>query len=145
MKSEKGKRIELLLGSSGLRRTKPRVAILRVLLRAGKPLTQDEIAAKLGAAIPNKVTIYRVLERFCKSGLVHKAFMQKRAWHFELADKCTESQCHPHFTCKKCGVISCLVGLPVSIVKGVKKGFVIHRQRVQLEGLCPRCVGKKGR
>jgi len=145
MKSEKGKRIELLLGSSGLRRTKPRVAILGVLLRAGKPLTQDEIAAKLGAAIPNKVTIYRVLERFCKAGLVHKAFMQKRAWHFELADKCTESQCHPHFTCKKCGVISCLVGLPVSIVKGVKKGFVIHRQRVQLEGLCPRCVGKKGR
>jgi Fe2+ or Zn2+ uptake regulation protein len=145
MKSEISKRIEMLLRSSGLRRTGPRVAILRVLMRAGKPLSQEKIAAKLGPAIPNKVTIYRTLERFCEVGLVHKAFMQERAWHFELADKCTESQCHPHFTCKKCGVISCLVGLPVSIIKGVKKGFVIHRQRVQLEGLCPRCVGKKGR
>ncbi|MHC4642093.1 MAG: Fur family transcriptional regulator, partial [Planctomycetota bacterium] len=145
MKSEKGKRIEDLLRSVSLRKTGPRVAILSVLMQADKPLTQEKIAAKLGATIPNKVTIYRTLERFCKAGLVHKAFMQKRAWHFELADKCTESQCHPHFTCKKCGVISCLVGLPVSIVKGLKKGFVIHRQRVQLEGLCPRCVGKKGR
>lgn len=145
MRTETRQRIEHLLNTSGLRRTGPRVAILSVLIRAGKPLTQEEIGAKLGAAVPNKVTIYRVLERFCKAGLVHKAFMQKRAWHFELADRCTESQCHPHFTCKKCGVVSCLVGLPVSIVKGVKKGFVIHRQRVQLEGLCPRCVGKKGR
>lgn len=145
MKSETSKRIEMLLRSVDLRRTGPRVSILSVLMRAGRPLTQEEIASKLGSAVANKVTIYRVLERFCKAGLVHKAFMQKRAWHFELADRCTESQCHPHFTCKKCGVVSCLVDLPVSIVKGVKKGFVIHRQRVQLEGLCPRCVGKKGR
>lgn len=145
MKTETKLRIENLLRSVDLRRTGPRVAILSVLLHAHKPLSQDEIAAKLAPAIPNKVTIYRTLESFCKAGLVHKAFMQQRAWHFELADKCTESQCHPHFTCKKCGVISCLVGLSVSIVKGLKKGFVIHRQRVQLEGLCPRCVEKKGR
>ena len=145
MKTETKRRIENLLRSAGLRRTGPRMAILNVLLHTHKPLSQDEIAAKLAPAIPNKVTIYRTLESFCKAGLVHKAFMQKRAWHFELADKCTENQCHPHFTCKKCGVISCLVGLSVSIVKGLKKGFVIHRQRVQLEGLCPRCVGKKGR
>jgi len=145
MKSETRLRIKNLLRSVDLRRTGPRVTILSVLLRAGKPLTQDQIAAKLADAVPNKVTIYRTLERFCKAGLVHKAFMQKRAWHFELADRCTENQCHPHFTCKRCGVIRCLVGLSVSIVDGLKKGFVIHRQQVRLEGLCPRCGGKKGR
>lgn len=145
MKSETSKKIENILRTANLRRTGPRVAILSVLLHAGKPLSQDQIAAKLVPALPNKVTIYRTLESFCKAGLVHKAFMHKRAWHFELADKCTESQCHPHFACKKCGVISCLVGLSVSIVEGLKKGFVIHRQQVRLEGLCPRCGGKKGR
>lgn len=144
MKSETSHRINNLLYSAKLRRTGPRVAILDVLLKAKKPLTQVQIAAKLAETIPNKVTIYRTLERFCKVGLVHRAFMQKRAWHFELADKCSESQCHPHFTCEKCGVISCLVGLSVSIVEGLKKGFVIHRQQVRLEGLCPRCGGKKG-
>ncbi len=145
MKSETSQRIENLLNSADLRRTGPRVAILSVLLHTRKPLSQDQIAAKLAPTIPNKVTIYRTLESFCKAGLVHRAFMHKRAWHFELADRCTESQCHPHFACKKCGVISCLVGLSVSIVEGLKKGFEIHRQQVQLEGLCPRCGGKKGR
>ncbi|HUS73580.1 MAG TPA: transcriptional repressor [Sedimentisphaerales bacterium] len=145
MRAETKQKIENLLSSANLRRTGPRAAILNVLLEAGKPLTQDQIAASLGRAIPNKVTIYRTLESFCRAGLVHKAFMHKRAWHFELADKCTESQCHPHFTCKRCGVISCLVGLSVSIVEGMKKGFVIHRQQIRLEGLCPRCGGKKGR
>ena len=145
MKTETRLRIENLLMTANLRRTGPRVAILRILLEAGKPLTQGQIAANLAAVIPNKVTIYRTLESFCRAGLVHKAFMHKRAWHFELADKCTESQCHPHFACKKCGVISCLVGLSVSIVEGLKQGFVIHRQQVRLEGLCPRCVGKKSR
>ena len=145
MKTETRQRIENLLMTANLRRTGPRVAILRILLQAGKPLTQGQIAANLAAVIPNKVTIYRTLESFCKAGLVHKAFMHKRAWHFELADKCTESQCHPHFTCKRCGVIRCLVGLSVSIAEGLKKGFVIHRQQVRLEGLCPRCVGKKDR
>ncbi len=145
MKSATRLRIENLLNSADLRRTGPRAAILSVLLQAGKPLTQGQIAANLADAVPNKVTVYRTLESFCKAGLVHKAFMHKRAWHFELADRCTESQCHPHFACKKCGVISCLVGLSVSIVEGLKKGFVIHRQQVRLEGLCPRCVGKKGR
>ena len=145
MKSATRLRIDNLLRSSDLRRTSPRVAILSVLLQAQKPLTQEQISASLAPTIPNKVTIYRTLERFCGAGLVHKAFMQKRAWHYELADRCTEEQCHPHFTCKKCGVISCLAGLSVSIVKGLKKGFVIHRQQVRLEGLCPRCVGKKGR
>lgn len=145
MKTETRLRIENLLMTANLRRTGPRMAILSVLLQTNKPLTQDQIAAKLAPTIPNKVTIYRTLESFCRAGLVHKAFMQKRAWHFELADRCTESQCHPHFTCERCGVIRCLVGLSVSIVEGLKKGFVIHRQQVRLEGLCPRCGGKKGR
>lgn len=145
MKSATSKRIEDLLRSGNLRRTVPRVTILSALLKAHKPLTQDQISASLAPTIPNKVTIYRALESFCKAGLVHKAFMQKRTWHYELADKCTESQCHPHFTCKKCGVTQCLTKLSLPLVKGLNSGFIIHRQQVRLEGLCPRCVGKKGR
>jgi Fur family ferric uptake transcriptional regulator len=145
MKTETRLRIENLLRTANLRRTGPRVAILSVLMQARKPLTQDQIAAKLAPAIPNKVTIYRTLESFCEAGLVHKAFIHQRAVHFELADKCTEKQCHPHFTCSKCGVTQCLTRLSFPLVKGLNKGFVVHRQQVRLEGLCPRCVGKKDR
>lgn len=128
-----------LLKSVNLRRTTARIAVLAVLLRADKPVTQEQIAVKLGADMPNKVTIYRTLKRLLDAGLVHKAFIQKRTWHFELAHNCTEKQCHPHFTCIRCGAIQCLMGLSTSIIRGLKKGFIVHRQQVRLEGLCPGC------
>jgi len=129
-----------LLSSANLRRTGPRVAILSVLLGVGKPQTANQIAARLTPPAVNKVTIYRTLGSLLRAGLVHKAFLQKRTWNFELANRCSSVQCHPHFTCKKCGLTRCLVGVSVPIIKGLKKGFVTHRQQVRLEGLCPACA-----
>jgi len=129
-----------ILESVKLYRTKCRIAILKVLATADKPLRQDQIARRLGKNHFNKVTIYRALESFCRAGLVHKAFTHERTWHFELANRCGAVQCHPHFTCEKCGLTHCLVGVSVPIVKGLKKGFVTHRQQVWLKGLCPACA-----
>jgi Fur family ferric uptake transcriptional regulator len=129
-----------LLGSANLRRTGPRMTILAVLLGSRKPQTADQIAAKLGRPAPNRVTIYRTLEAFVEADLVHKAFLDERTWHFELADRCSSVQCHPHFICTKCGLTQCLVGLSVPVLEGLRKGFVTHRQQVRLEGLCPGCA-----
>ena len=139
MKSSAKRKIEKLLSSVNLRRTSSRVAILGVLLSVRKPQTADQIAANLAPAGPNKVTIYRTLESFLAAGLVHKAFLQGRTWHFELSGNCTESQCHPHFTCTNCGDTHCLTEMSLPMAKSPYKGFVIGRQRVQLEGLCPKC------
>lgn len=128
-----------LLRSAGLRRTKPRIAILSVLLSAGKPQTAEAIAGKLARGRLNKVTIYRSLESFVEAGLVHKAFLHKRIWHFEPADNCSASQCHPHFTCTDCGDTHCLPEITLPMATNPPSGFVIGRQRVQLEGLCPKC------
>ncbi|MHC4464097.1 MAG: hypothetical protein ACYS30_22105, partial [Planctomycetota bacterium] len=67
-------------------------------------------------------------------------FMAKRAQHFELAHKCSENQCHPHFTCTSCGSTHCLTEMSPPMAKSPHKGFVIHRQQVRLEGLCPACA-----
>jgi Fur family ferric uptake transcriptional regulator len=133
-----------LLGSAGLRRTGPRLAVLGVLLGARKPQTADQIAARLSRPAANRVTVYRTLETFLEAGLVHKAFVDERTWHFELAHNCTESQCHPHFTCTDCGDTNCLTDTSLPLAKSPGKGFVIHRQRVQLEGLCPKCNAGTG-
>jgi len=122
--------------------TENRIAVLKILLQASKPLSEEKILAKFGRNSPDKVTIYRTLETFCNAGLVHRAYVHKRAWHFELANHCGSIRCHPHFTCKSCGQTQCLLGLSVPLVKGLKKGFVIHRQQVRLEGLCPACASK---
>ena len=131
-----------LLGSVNLRRTRPRTSILGVLLDAVKPLTQEKIAVKLGDETPDKVTIYRTLDTFVDSGLVHKAYLRERSWHFELAHNCTENQCHPHFTCTDCGDTYCLTDVSIPVAATAKTGFAVSRQRVQLEGLCPKCNRK---
>jgi len=129
-----------ILKSAKLYCTAGRVAVLRILLRANKPLRQDEIAGRLGKKSFDKVTIYRTLESLLEVGLVHNAFLDERARHFELACNCSNTQCHPHFTCTSCGSTHCLTEMAIPKVKGTHKGFLIHRQQTRLEGLCPACA-----
>jgi len=139
MKSKIKSKIESSLRNAKLRRTRARAAILKVLIAAKEPLNQVQIAKKIGKPKPNKVTIYRTLKNLIDAGVVHQAFLRERTWHFELAENCTDTQCHPHFTCIGCGRIHCLIGINVPMVTAEHKGFVINRQQVRLEGLCPNC------
>ncbi len=127
-----------ILKNAGLYHTENRVSILKILFNTRKPISQDSIAGKSEKHF-DKVTIYRTLESLVKAGIVHKAFINKRASHYELAHRCTEKQCHPHFTCKKCGSTHCLVGLSIPMAAANYKGFIITHQQVHLEGLCPDC------
>ncbi|MGE5296121.1 MAG: Fur family transcriptional regulator [Solirubrobacterales bacterium] len=120
--------------------TEARVAVLAVLMEAGGPLRQDQIAGWLESHVLNKVTVYRTLESLVEAGLVHQAFTQNRAWYFELADHCSEKQCHPHFTCTNCGVTRCMTDISLPMAQISEKGYVINRQQVRLEGLCPACA-----
>jgi Fur family ferric uptake transcriptional regulator len=142
-----------MLKDAGLYCTEPRLAILQVLLQAARPLRQDQIAEQLTRnpkrdlprlGVPlralNKVTVYRTLESLIEVGLVHRAFTYERAWYFELADHCTEHQCHPHFTCTHCGVTTCLTDILLPMARVSQKGFIVNRQQVRLEGLCPACA-----
>lgn len=138
MDEKTAERVGEILTSAKLRRTRARIAVLTALLQADRPLTQEQIAENAGCHAPNKVTIYRTLESFVEADIVHKAFLQDRTWHFEPAHNCSEHQCHPHFSCTGCGQTHCMtdVALPMATAK---KGYVVHHQRVQLEGLCPQC------
>jgi Fur family ferric uptake transcriptional regulator len=128
-----------MLKASHLYCTTARVAILQVLLKAPQPLTQDQIASRL-AVHHDKVTIYRTLASLLHAGLVHKALTGAKTWQFELGHRCTTHQCHPHFTCTRCGSTHCLTDLQPPLTQGPYRGFVIQRQQVLLEGLCPRCA-----
>ena len=139
MNSKAEDKAKLLLKSANLRCTGPRVMVLSVLHDSASPMSQDQIADKLGKDGPNKVTIYRSLESLVRAEVVHKAFIQDRTWHFELAHNCSKQQCHPHFTCTGCNTTHCLTEMSVPMAESPHNGFVIHHQKVQLEGLCPHC------
>ena len=130
---------DAMLRGASLRRTAGRVAILEALGQAQRPLSKDEIVAMLGERRLNKTTIYRALEGFEQAGLVHRAYLEGRMGYYELAHQCTKQQCHPHFTCEDCGTTHCLTRANVPLVTGLEDGFVLHRQQVRLQGLCPQC------
>lgn len=139
-KSDSDMQARRMLKTAKLYCTESRLTVLEILAKADKPLSQEQIAGRSGKKHFDKVTIYRTLESLLQAGLVHKAFMEKRAWHFELAHNCTEHQCHPHFTCSSCGDTHCLTEISLPMAKSPHQGFVIHRQQVRLEGLCPKCA-----
>jgi Fur family ferric uptake transcriptional regulator len=140
MKRDQDREAREILKGAKLYRTACRVAILKALGKAGKPVTQEQVGRRLAGRRFDKATIYRALESLVKAGLVHKVFVRERAWHFELSRDCSERQCHPHFTCTSCGETRCLTGISVPMARSPAKGFVIKRQEVRLEGLCPKCV-----
>ena len=140
MKTGPDDKARRMLKAAQLYCTEARIAILNVLMQAPSPLRQNQVAARLETKTLNKVTIYRTLETLVEVGLVHRAFMHKRAWHFELAHQCSETQCHPHFTCLNCGQTHCLTGVSVPMAESPYQGFVISRQQVRLEGMCPVCA-----
>jgi len=128
-----------LLAYAGLRRTPWRVRILSLLLQLRRPVSHGQIMGKLGARA-DRVTVYRTLDAFVRSGLVHRVLVGRRMHLYETADRCTKHACHPHFTCRACGRTTCMTELAPPRVRGRRKGYVFERQRVLIEGLCPACA-----
>jgi Fur family ferric uptake transcriptional regulator len=139
MKPQIKEQVDKLLCSAKLKQTWPRRMILGVLLAEGKPQTADEIVSAMDKKRPNRVTVYRTLESMVNAGIVHRAYIEQGCRYYEMADKCSESQCHPHFVCTDCGQTRCLPEVSVPMTSNPPAGFVIHRQQVRLEGLCPNC------
>jgi len=128
-----------MLKAAGFNVTKPQTLVIQQLLKAERPLSRQQLIEKLGRKCPDKVTVYRIMEKLCTNGLVHKAFLKGRTWKYELAHNCSKKQCHPHFTCISCGETFCLKGISLPLIRGLKKGFVFHRQQVRIDGLCASC------
>jgi Fur family ferric uptake transcriptional regulator len=133
-------KINGMLNSAKMKRTDQRKTILEILLKANSPKSAEDIVSAIGKSGPNRVTVYRTLESMAQAGIVHRAFVDGRSQYYELGDKCTEHQCHPHFVCTDCGRTRCLHDVSVPMASSAPAGFVIHRQQVRLEGLCPDCA-----
>ena len=137
---EKG-RIACILRKNGLKATKGRVQVLGLFLEAGRPLGQTQIMEMPGFGL-DRASVYRILNAFTGAGIIHMAYVDGRHRVYELPDKCSEHNCHPHFSCRGCGMTACLEGFEVFYKGTLGKGFVAERQKVLIEGLCPSCKGE---
>lgn len=134
----KAKRI---LDEFNLRFTQGRAAIVKILHDSNCAVSRNEILSRLNYSL-NKTTVYRAIDCFVDCGLVHLAYTKNGVNYYGLCKDCGKIQCHPHFECRKCGVIFCLKDCSLPKLVDVPDGFKVLRQKVKIEGLCKKCQQK---
>jgi Fur family ferric uptake transcriptional regulator len=132
------KRFSGLLRGGGLRATKGRVEVLELFFKAGRPLAQRQIMEMLRLKL-DRASVYRILNAFTEAGIIHRAYAGGRSRLYELPDRCGKHDCHPHFSCRGCGMTACLENYKIHYKGALGKGFVAERRKVLIEGLCPDC------
>ncbi len=126
----------------GLRSTGPRLAVLRHLEAASKPVSHGELSEALAAEGLDRTTVYRNLTDLTEVGLVQRTDLGDHVWRFELKKDGHDSFQHPHFTCTDCGTVECLpeTVLAVKPVRGAPRALARHKVEVQLRGQCDDCA-----
>lgn len=120
------------------RNTPSKEAVLDVLTKSGKAMSQDAIEQKINIDI-DRATIYRVLNRFCEDGLVHRIVAEDGKQYFAVCIKCEEkkqAENHFHFRCTSCHTIECL---PVPVHFSVPEGYNVESLNCVLTGTCKDC------
>ena len=131
---------------AGLKRTKPRELVWRILSEADQPLDAKEIFCRAqredgGFAVS---TVYRVLAAFEEQNLVTKTTMMGG----ETALYCLRRAEHEHFAiCLQCHRQVPLKHCPFETipVQTEADGFVVTNHRLELYGYCRECQEQKRR
>lgn len=120
------------------RNTPTKEAVLSVLHTSTKAMSQDAIEKKIDVSI-NRATIYRVLNRFCDDGILHRIVADDGKQYFAVCIKCDDKQKplhHFHFRCTICDTIECL---PVPVHFSLAKEYEVESVNCVLTGICKDC------
>lgn len=121
------------------RNTATKDAVLSVLHASGKAMSQNSIEKQIGVDI-NRATIYRVLNRYCEDGVLHRIIADDGKQYFALCNKCDEHEKplhHFHFRCTHCESIECL---PVPVQFSLPQEYLVETVNCVLTGRCKDCA-----
>ena len=131
------------LRAAGLRRTQPRLSVLRYMRRIGQPVAHAEVAEALAKLELDRVSVYRVLIDLARVKILTRTDMGDHVWRFDVArGDGSHAKEHPHFVCVSCGAVACLPGSAVQIAargkgpRALRTGAV----EVQVKGECDACA-----
>jgi len=129
-----------VLKKSGLKITRGRRAIIKILTESGQPLDVDSLRKKLQAlriSIDN-ATIYRILETFVVNNIVRQVEFKEGKFRYEIA----ALPHHHHAVCTQCGAIQDIAACDMhTLEKKVDKefGFKTQAHTMEFYGLCADC------
>ena len=139
---------EQALRDKGERITRPRVAVLGMLMSSDHAVSHLDVAQALSSHQPvDRVTVYRVLEWLTQIELAHRIACDDRVWRFmfnvrpsKLEHKNAHE--HAHFTCTQCGHMSCLEAVPTKLQFELPKGFKSQDIELMIRGVCAECAAR---
>jgi Fur family ferric uptake transcriptional regulator/Fur family zinc uptake transcriptional regulator len=134
-----------LLRSVSLRVTPVRVAVLSHLLKYGRPVSHADLWQRKKIRAFNRVTVYRTLLTLQSRAIVHAVQGTDGVWrycaHAPSRERCPGN--HPHFVCKKCRRMSCLLGQTMPYVE-VPEGTLVEAKQFVVYGICAECAASQG-
>ncbi|UXP31464.1 transcriptional repressor [Reichenbachiella agarivorans] len=131
--------LKQLLKKHQLRVTDCRLDVLSLFQASEHALTSRFLEHELTAY--DRVTLYRTLNSFIESGLLHKIPDDSGMARYGVCDHHCDSEEHRHdhlhFKCDACGHVDCLSSYHVPKVQ--IPGFLIKEANMILNGLCQSC------
>lgn len=130
-----------ILKQSGLSITESRKKILDLFLDADGALAHADIEKHTASAF-DRVTVYRTLQTFVESGIIHQIPTTDNAVLYALCrHNCEQGHHHDdhvHFVCSTCDKTVCLDDVRVPAVK-LPKHFTKEQSAMVVTGICGEC------
>lgn len=133
--------LKSILKSHNLRITDCRLDVMQLFLDYKKALSQGDLESQLKQY--DRVTLYRTLNSFLESGILHKIPNATGVATYGLChETCSpdhHNHNHVHFKCNSCGQIECLDDKAVPTVSA-PIGYQVETVNMIIDGLCTKCV-----
>jgi len=133
------------LNREGMRLTRPRQAVMEIIMAAKVPLSPQSIHQRSMETEEEigLVTVYRTLDLLAELGLVRRVHDHDECQGYVLASPGH----HHHLICRKCGNAVEFTGEDdlTSMLDRIRHqtGYNIDEHILQLYGLCPKCQEEK--
>jgi len=132
-----------IVWSSGLKATKPRIAIVNALFAQKHPISIVELHKIIKKDSPkiSSTSIYRTLEVLVESGTVSRINIGKVHSSYEMING---RKHHHHIICKKCGDVEdvemCPIRSNIELYENQTKKFrLIQDHSLEFFGICKKC------
>jgi Fe2+ or Zn2+ uptake regulation protein len=130
-----------LLREQGLRPTRPRIAVYRVLAESDDHPTAAEVEKRVREELADvsTATVYNCLDALQSAGLVGVMNEVHRAARYDAV-----IGQHHHLVCRSCGQVTDLHDPELDgLAPADDRGFEISDHSVHFYGLCPDCASER--
>ena len=121
------------------RNTKSVKLLLKIFDKEGNGISVVDLVSIFNKKM-NKTTVYRILHRLEKSGVLHSFFDKDGLKRYAKGNQkvlSSENKInHPHFLCEDCGISTCL---PLKISKPSIPNYIIKSSEQLYLGQCKDC------